>query len=473
MIRLALPTGDVRGETAALLKEAGLEVSGYAAGSRAYRLRTEGREQVRVRLFRQKDIPIQIALGNYDLGICSLAWVEELLRRYPSEAIVRVCDLGIDRGGLYLAAADGGQALAGSGRGLRIVSEYANLAEALAVRLRLPAYRVLPVWGAAEAYPPEDAELALLAAPDEEAVRTWGLRPLQQVLETSAWLVANRDSLAHRDLTPVLGRLLAHHPMVGEPQFCLPRRLPAEVSRAASALAERGSVRLALPDGHQQPQAVAALTAAGLHFPGYEEDRAVRRPTSTMEGLEVKVIRPQDMPQQVALGSFDLAITGRDWLLDHLRRFPSSPVEEVADLGRGRFAIVATVYQDLPATTVGEAVAQWRAQGRKAIRVASEYTNVADHYARWRHLGHYQVIPVSGASEGFVPEDAELLIEGMETGRSLAANRLKPIERLFESTTCLIAARRPLEGRRRKLVEGLVSRLREAGAGAPTGPREG
>ena len=105
--------------------------------------------------------------------------------------------------------------------------------------------------------------------------------------------------------------------------------------------------------------------------------------------------------------------------------------------------------------------------------MASEYANVADHYARWRHLGHYQVIPVSGASEGFVPEDADLLIEGMETGRSLAANRLKPIERLFESTTCLIAARQPLEGRRRKLVEDLASRLREAAAGAPTRAREG
>ncbi|MDH5201206.1 MAG: ATP phosphoribosyltransferase, partial [Candidatus Bathyarchaeota archaeon] len=332
MIRLALPTGDVRGETAALLKEAGLEVSGYAAGSRAYRLRTEGREEVRVRLFRQKDIPIQIALGNYDLGICGLAWVEELLRRYPSEAIVRVCDLGIDRGGLYLAAADGRRALAGPARGLRIVSEYANLAETVAVGLRLPAYRILPVWGAAEAYPPEDAELALLAAPDEETLRSWGLRPLQRVLETSAWLVANRDSLAHRDLTPVLGALLTGRPMIGEPQFCLPRRLPAKVIRAASAMAERETVRLALPDGHQQPHAVAALAAAGLRFPGYEKDKAVRRPTSTVEGLEVKLIRPQDMPQQVALGSFDLAITGRDWLLDHLQRFPSSPVEEVADL---------------------------------------------------------------------------------------------------------------------------------------------
>ena len=42
--------------------------------------------------------------------------------------------------------------------------------------------------------------------------------------------------------------------------------------------------------------------------------------------MTVKVIRPQDMPLQVANGNFDLAITGRDWLTEHLDQFPSSPV---------------------------------------------------------------------------------------------------------------------------------------------------
>ena len=44
------------------------------------------------------------------------------------------------------------------------------------------------------------------------------------------------------------------------------------------------------------------------------------------------------------------------------------------------------------------------------IRLASEYASLADQYARDQHLGRYRVIPLSGASEGFVPEDAEILI---------------------------------------------------------------
>jgi ATP phosphoribosyltransferase len=72
------------------------------------------------------------------------------------------------------------------------------------------------------------------------------------------------------------------------------------------------------------------------------------------------------------------------------------------------------------------------------LRVASEYINIADKYARDNHLGPYRVIPTWGASEGFVPEDADLLIENTQTGRTITRHNLKIIDTLFESTACLI-----------------------------------
>src|SRR5206468_11710092 len=76
----------------------------------------------------------------------------------------------------------------------------------------------------------------------------------------------------------------------------------------------RLKLRLALPDGHAQAHTIAALMSAGVRVFGYEDGTVVRRPQIDIDGVEVKVIRPQDMPQQVAIGHFDLAITGRDWL---------------------------------------------------------------------------------------------------------------------------------------------------------------
>lgn len=471
MIKLALPAGDLRRPLAERLQAAGLHVGGYGEGSRSYRLRLDGADGVTVRVFREKDIPIQIALGNYDLGICNLAWVLEMQARFPRQPIVPLHDLGLGRTRLYAAAADEAFRDLGdlaSRWGVRIVSEYANLAEALAMAARLPAYRVQAVWGAAEAYPPEDADLALIPAPDEAAVRAHGLRPLFLLLESSAWLIANEASLRQKDLSPLLRPLAAAGTAGGEvPRLRLPPPAPLPGRRWAPPPAERQALRIALPDGHQQRHVVDALRAAGLALEGYDESTCWQRPRAALPGLEVKVIRPHDMPQLVATGEMDLAITGRDCLREHLYRFPSSPVEEVLDLRRGQFNLCAVVSQDLPAGDIAGAVEGWRAQGRGALRIASEFPAIADHYARSRRFWRYQVIPIAGASEGFVPEDADLLIEGTETGRTLAENRLKAIDLLFRSTTCVIARRdRPFSGRRHRLFQEVVGALERAAEAA-------
>ncbi|GAG24224.1 unnamed protein product, partial [marine sediment metagenome] len=207
-LKLALPAGQLARPTDELLRQAGLTVRGYTDGSRSYRPRLGGRRDVLLRVFREKDIPIQIALGNYDLGICSLAWLKELLTRYPSEAVVQLRALPLDPSSLYVAtASDSGltslDGLAGVS-GLRLVSEFPNLTEAFALSARLPAYRVFAVSGAAEAYPPEDADLAVVAASSEEEVQAQGLRPLYRLLVGSPWLIAHRRSLEGKDLSTVL-----------------------------------------------------------------------------------------------------------------------------------------------------------------------------------------------------------------------------------------------------------------------------
>ena len=99
------------------------------------------------------------------------------------------------------------------------------------------------------------------------------------------------------------------------------------------------------------------------------------------------------------------------------------------------------------------------------IRIASEFANIADHFARERHFGRYSVIPIAGASEGYVPEDAEILIEGIETGSSVRANKLTVLERFFESTNC-VDREQAAAGRR------AARRVRRAGREAAAGRRE-
>ncbi len=103
-LKLALPKGRLLPGTAELLQKVGLGFSDYREGGRSYRLTSAEFPQVEAKIFQEKDIPVQVAVGNYDLGICGLDWVEELLVKYPSSALVKVSDLQYGEAGLWVVA---------------------------------------------------------------------------------------------------------------------------------------------------------------------------------------------------------------------------------------------------------------------------------------------------------------------------------------------------------------------------------
>ena len=179
------------------------------------------------------------------------------------------------------------------------------------------------------------------------------------------------------------------------------------------------------------------LEKAGIEIEDYPSQTGNRRPRVNIDGVTAKVIRPQDMPLQVANGNFDLAITGKDWLTDHRYQFPSSPVKELLDLKSGKVRLVAVVSQKLPVNDAAD-LRKFIEGSATPFRVASEYVNIADRYARDNHFGRYRVIPTWGATEAFLPDDADLLIENTETGGTIARHNLKIIDTLFESTACII-----------------------------------
>jgi ATP phosphoribosyltransferase len=441
-IKVALPKGRLLGDTASLLHRAGWGLDGYHETMRFYHLKSQKFPNLSAKIFHEKDIPIQVGVGNYDLGICGLDWIEELLVRYPSSALVKVRDLGYGDGVLYVAGSRSDVATVAEVQAkpgiIRIASEYPNLAESFAVNLRLRRFSVFPLWGAAEVYPPESCDLVLIPGEAEEQLSNYGLAPVAKVLGFSAFLVANKSSWETKDLGGILASIHNSKPVGVQKRSSSAEavRMPEIVGQNFPEVDE-SIIRLALPDGHQQLPTLRLLNKAGIRIDDYTSPVGNRRPTTNLAGVMVKVIRPQDMPLQVANGNFDLAITGRDWLTEHLYRFPSSPVTELQDLKFGKVKIVAVVSKDLSIADV-YSLRQLIAKRLATFRVASEYVNIADKYARDNHLGMYRVIPTWGASEAFIPEDADLLVENTETGRTISRHNLKIIDTLFISTACLI-----------------------------------
>ena len=464
-LKIALPKGRLLDKTAALLHRADWGLNDYHQKARLYRLKSQRFPNLQAKVFHERDIPIQVAVGNYDLGICGLDWVEELLVKYPSSAVAKVKDLGYGGGALYMAASRLSEVSAVGGLRarpdmMRLASEYPNLAESFALKFRLRRFSLFPLWGAAEVYPPESADLALISAGEEAELLRYGLVPVSKVLDFSACLIANVSSWVTKDLGQVLASI---------EDGLLTMERPSSLPEAAKITKTAGQhlpvqtiedvVWFALPDGHQQPPTLRLLGKAGIQIDG---NSGSRRPATNLAGVMVKMIRPQDMPLQVANGNFDLAITGRDWLREHLYQFPSSPVTELLDLKLGKVRIAAVVSKDLSADDVAS-LKQVSSGGLAPLRVASEYVNLADKYARDNHLGPYRVIPTWGATEAFLPEDADLLIENTQTGRTLAQHNLRIVDTLFESTACLIGRIDYVsDPTRSKRVESIIEMLRAA-----------
>ena len=466
-IKIALPKGRLLAETAARLKEVGWGLDGYHETARLYRIESRNFPGLSAKMFHERDIPVQVAIGNYDLGICGSDWLEELLVKYPSSALMRVSVLGYGQSALYVAvsAAEGVstvEAVRERSGVIRIASEYPNLAEHFALDLRLRRFGIFPLWGAAEAYPPESADLALVCG-TREGLASCGLAPVAKVLGVSACLIANRGSWESKDMNEVVASIY-DKAMAQEEEPEVVEPYSGQRPRKSKLFPPNGDgdiVRLALPDGHQQSSTFDLLSKSGISLDDYPSPTGNRRPTTDLPGVAIKVIRPQDMPLQVANGNFDLAITGRDWLKEHLYQFPTSPVKELVDLKSGRVKIVAVVSNDLPVTDASDL--RKFSNGRAApLRVASEYINIADNYARDNHLGLYRVVPTWGATEAFLPEDADLLIENTQTGRTIARHNLKIIDTLFESTACLIgASRRVACAIKRERIDSIVKALQK------------
>ncbi|MDD4858752.1 MAG: ATP phosphoribosyltransferase [Dehalococcoidales bacterium] len=486
-VRIALPKGRLLRKTAALLQRADWGLDEYTSRISFYRPKSPRFPDLQIKVLHEKDIPIQLAVGNYDLGICSRDWVEELLVKYPSSAVVKVQDLGYGYTTLCavskLNLADYVSRILNRDFNVRIVSEYPNLAESFALKQRLGRFRVFPVWGAAEAYPPENADMALINV--KSADELTGMTEVMKFFDSSAYLIANRNSWEQKDLGEIVDsicRQIANEekpaaiPAMrftqpeGSPlQFVVPegqKELPVDVLLKGMVKINKpdssDAVWIALPDGHQQQFTIDLLRKAGIQISDYPSETGNRRPDIKMDGVNVKVVRPQDMPLQVANGSFDLAITGRDWVREHLNQFPSSPVKELLNLGFGKVRMVAVVGNEVAANDVA-GLREIVERAERPLRVASEYVQIADRYARENHLSPYRVIPTWGATEAFLPDDADLLIENTETGRTIARHNLKIIDTLFESTACLIGNEAPITSRKKKeRVRSLIAKFKAA-----------
>jgi ATP phosphoribosyltransferase len=218
-------------------------------------------------------------------------------------------------------------------------------------------------------------------------------------------------------------------------------------------------VKLAVPKGSIQKTTAAFLARAGISLEDYGENSRNYRPKAPIDGVEVKVLRPQEIPILLSRGYYDLGISGMDWYLESR---VANNVEDLVDLGFGKVDIVLAVPDAWADVTSAEGLFKKFHASSGKLRIWTEYLNLADEFVykyegteptiispysgihRERHAG-IEIFHSFGATESKPPEDGEAIIDNTETGRTLRANGLKIIHKVLPASTAqLLANRRSL-----------------------------
>ena len=206
---------------------------------------------------------------------------------------------------------------------------------------------------------------------------------------------------------------------------------------------ESAPLRIGLPKGRMERSVLTLLDDAGISVTpssrGY-------RPEISLDQAEVKVLKPQNIVEMLALGSRDVGFAGADWVEEM-----DVDLVELLDTEFDPVRIVAAA----PGALLVDGVLP-----RRPLRVASEYERLACRWIERRQL-KATVIKSFGATEVFPPEDADLIVDNSATGGTLEANGLRIIDVLASSSTRLFANPRAMENRaKRQRIEDLALMLR-------------
>ncbi|CAB4535821.1 unannotated protein [freshwater metagenome] len=146
--------------------------------------------------------------------------------------------------------------------------------------------------------------------------------------------------------------------------------------------------------------------------------------------LDVRILRPQEIPQYVAEGLFDIGITGRDWVEETQSNVHSLGELKYSKATSDPVKVVVAVAQDSAAQSVADLP--------HGVRVSSEYPSLTERYFAER--GIQADIRLSyGASEAKIPDIADCIVDITETGRALRAAGLRVIDTMLVSYTEMIA----------------------------------
>lgn len=200
---------------------------------------------------------------------------------------------------------------------------------------------------------------------------------------------------------------------------------------------------IALSKGRIYKETLPFLKAADIEpVDDLEKSRKLILDTNR-DDVKLLVIRATDVPTYVEYGAADLGVSGKDVLMEHGGNGVYEPLD--LNIARCRLMVAGKPDADL--------------SGQKRVRVATKFVNSArDHFARKgqqveiiKLYGSMELAPLVGL--------ADCIVDVVDTGNTLKANGLVPLEHIADISSRLIINKASMKMKQAR-VQDLMDEMR-------------
>lgn len=181
-------------------------------------------------------------------------------------------------------------------------------------------------------------------------------------------------------------------------------------------------INVALPKGRLGEKVYAMFEQSGYECPSIRETNRKLIFENKEVGVRYFWVKPSDVAIYVERGAADIGVAGKDILLEY-----SPDVYELLDLKIGKCRMAVAAKKDFRDNTA------------ETLRVATKFSNIAQKFYNEKcrdidiiHLnGSIEIAPILGLSD--------VIVDIVETGKTLYENNLEPIETIVPISARLIS----------------------------------
>lgn len=183
-------------------------------------------------------------------------------------------------------------------------------------------------------------------------------------------------------------------------------------------------LQVALPKGRLGEKVYAMFARAGFECPEALEDTRKLIFENKETGVRYFWVKPSDVAIYVERGAADIGVAGKDILLEY-----RPDVYELLDMGVGKCRMAVAGKED------------FRDNPEQTLRVATKFPSIATEY--YRSLGRdIDIIHLNGSIElAPILGLSDVIVDIVETGKTLYENHLAPFETVVDISARLIANR--------------------------------